>query len=193
MDKINITTVSGVATSATAVPVVIPEFQKAKAVIRRFSALGNDTACAVKFYIPKVTRQFLLLEALGAAGTSVKIPVDVAGGHVFRGHTLATTDKLLVLTVTGWKVVAISAVTDVAGASYCTVTITALGEAVPANTKTYVVVPATDIVDGLPAIGAAAVTVEDFISGDSGAPVVFEINAAADKSIVAAAFVEYWF
>lgn len=193
MDKINITTVSGVATSATAVPVVIPEYQKAKAVIRRFSALGNDAACAVKFYAPKVARQFLLIEALAAAGTAVKIPVDVAGGHVFRGHTLVTTDKLLVLTTSGWKLVAIAAVADVAAAAYCTATIVAVGEIIPANTKAYVLVPATDVIDGLPAIGASAVTVEDFISGDSGAPLLYEIKAAADKSVVAAAFVEYWF
>ena len=193
MDKINITTVSGVATSATAVPVVIPEYQKAKAVIRRFSALGNDAACAVKFYVPKVTRLFLLSEALAAAATSVKIPVDVAGGHVFRGHTLTTTDKLLVLLTSGWTLVTITAVTNVASADYCTATIDALGEVVPVNTKTYVLVPATDVVDGLPAIGNAAVTVEDFISGDSGAPLLYAINAAADKSTVAAAFVEYWF
>ena len=36
MNKINVTTVSAVATSATAVQAVIPEYQKSKAVIRRF-------------------------------------------------------------------------------------------------------------------------------------------------------------
>jgi len=51
MQKINVTTVSEVATSATVVQAVIPEYQKSKAVIRRFSALGNDAACACNFYI----------------------------------------------------------------------------------------------------------------------------------------------
>ena len=37
MDKINVTTVSAVATSATVVQAVIPEYQKSKAVIRRFA------------------------------------------------------------------------------------------------------------------------------------------------------------
>jgi hypothetical protein len=35
MNKINVTTVSAVATSATVVQAVIPEYQKSKAVIRR--------------------------------------------------------------------------------------------------------------------------------------------------------------
>ena len=103
MQKINVTTVSAVATSATAVQAVIPEFQKSKAVIRRFSALGNDAACAVNFYVPKVSRAFRLPVALEAAGTAVRVPVDVAGGHVFKGHTLASTDLLCLLTSTGMR------------------------------------------------------------------------------------------
>ena len=133
MEKINVTTVSGVAASATAVPVVVPEFQKAKAVIRRFSALGNDAACAVKFYVPKVSRSFLLIEALAAAGTAVKIPVDVAAGHVFKGHTLASSDLLLLLTPGGWKV-ASATYADVTGQMYCTATITAGTSAVRVET-----------------------------------------------------------
>lgn len=191
MEKINITTVSGVATSATAVPVVIPEHQKSKAVIRRFSALGNDADCAVKFYIPKLARSFNLLENLASDGTKVKIPVDVAGGHKFKGHTLTANDKLLLLTPTGWKVVGAS-YADVGGKPYCEATITAVG-AIAANTRAYILVPGKDVVDGLPAIGNAAVTVEDFISGDAGAPVLFDLVAAASKSVTAAALVEYWF
>jgi hypothetical protein len=192
MEKINVTTVSGVASSATAVAVVIPEFQRAKPVIRRFSALGNDAACAVKFYLPKVARSFLLLEALAADGTTVKIPVDTAGGHVFRGHTLASTDKLLLLTANGWQLVSATYV-NAAGETYCNATITAVGSAIPANTRAYVVVPATDVLDGVPPVGAAAVTVEDLVSGDTGAPILFELVATSAKQVTAAAFVEYWF
>lgn len=191
MEKINVTTVSGVATSATAVPVVIPEFQKAKAVIRRFSALGNDAACAVKFYVPKATRSFLLIEALATAGTEVKVPVDVAGGHVFKGHKLASTDLLLLLTPSGWKI-ASATFADNADKLYCTATITAVG-AIPANTRAYILVPATDVIDGLPAIGNAAVTVEDFVSGDAGAPILFDLVATTGKAVTGAALVEYWF
>lgn len=191
MEKINITTVSGVATSATAVPVVIPEHQKSKAVIRRFSALGNDAACAVKFYIPKVARAFSLIEALDTTATKVKVPVDVAGGHKFKGNTLTANDKLLLLTSDGWKVVG-AQYANVTGKPYCEATITAVG-AIPANTRAYILVSGKDVVDGLPAIGNAAVTVEDFISGDAGAPVLFELVATANKSLTAAALVEYWF
>jgi hypothetical protein len=193
MDKINVTTVSGVATSATAVAVVIPEFQKAKAVVRRFSALGNDAACAVKFYVPKAARAFPLVEKLTAAGTVVKVPVDVANGHVFKGHTLASTDKLLLLTSAGWVLVSATYANAGSGLMYCNATITAVGVDIPANTRAYVVVPATDVVDGLPTIGAAAVTCEDFICGDAGAPVLFEIVATSAKTTIAAALVEYWF
>ena len=126
MDKINVTTVSAVATSATVVQAVIPEYQKSKAVIRRFSALGNDAACACNFYVPKACRGFRLPVALATAGTTLRIPVDVAGGHVFKGHTLASTDLLCLLTPTGWKVVS-ATYADNAGQTYCTATITAVG------------------------------------------------------------------
>ena len=43
------------------------------------------------------------------------------------------------------------------------------------------------MIDGLPAIGAAAVTVEDFISGDAGAPVLFDLVATAGKAVTGAA------
>jgi len=190
MQKINVTTVSAVAASATAVQAVIPEYQKAKAVIRRFSALGNDAACAVNFYVPKVCRAFRLPLALEAAGTAVRIPVDAAGGHVFKGHTLVSTDLLCLLTPNGWKIVP-ATYADNAQQTYCTATITAVG-AIPANTVCYVVVPATDKIAGVPVIGAAQVSVEDLLSGDTGAPVVFDIVAASAKVTSAAALVEYW-
>jgi len=190
MQKINVTTVSAVATSATAVQAVIPEFQKSKAVIRRFSALGNDAACACNFYVPKVSRTFRLPIALEAAGTAVRVPVDTVGGHVFKGHTLAATDLLCLLTPTGWKIVS-ATYADNAGQDYCTATITAVG-AIPANTVCYVVVPATDKIAGVPVIGAAQVSVEDLLSGDTGVPVVFDIVATAGKVTSAAALVEYW-
>lgn len=190
MQKINVTTVSAVATSATAVQAVIPEFQKSKAVIRRFSALGNDAACACNFYIPKVSRGFRLPVALAANGTALRVPVDVAGGHVFKGHSLASTDLLCLLTPTGWKIVS-ATYADVTGQSYCTATITAVG-AIPANTVCYVVVPATDRLAGVPVIGDAQVSVEDLLSGDTGVPVVFDIVATSAKVTAAAALVEYW-
>lgn len=191
MQKVNIATVNGKVTGTTAVQVVIPEFQRAKAVVRRFSAVGNDAASAVKWYIPRAGFEFRLVEALGAAGTSVKVPVDVAGGHVFHGHTLTNTSKLMLLTSAGWQLVAVSAVADVADKPYCTATITAVGVAIPSNTRAYVVRPG-DAIDGLPAIGAASVTVEDFISGDAGAPVLFELVSAANKTTIAGALVEYF-
>ena len=139
-----------------------------------------------------MARSFLLIEALAAAGTTVKIPVDVAGGHVFKGHTLVSIDKLLLLTSNGWQLVS-ATFANAADQMYCNATITAVGSAIPANTRAYVVVPAGDVLDGVPPIGAAAVTVEDLVSGDTGAPILFELVAAASKQLTAAAFVEYWF
>ena len=190
MNKVNVTTISAVATSATAVQAVIPEYQKSKAVIRRFSALGNDAACGCNFYVPKACRGFRLPAALAAAGTTLRIPVDVAGGHVFKGHTLASTDLLCLLTPSGWKIVS-ATFADNAQQTYCTATITAVG-AIPVNTVCYVVVPATDKIAGVPVIGAAQVSVEDLLSGDTGVPVVFDIVATSAKVTTAAALVEYW-
>jgi hypothetical protein len=117
--------------------------------------------------------------------------VDVAAGHVFKGHTLTTNDKLLVMTSTGWKLVAISVVTDVAAEKYCTVTIAALGCDIAASTKSYIV-RAADQIAGIPAVGAGSATVEDLLSGDSGTPVIMEVVATANKTMLGCAFVEYW-
>ncbi len=191
MEKVNMTTEFAYVSGTTPVYAVIPEFHKAKAAVRRFSGLGDDAASAVTWYRPRATMTIKLLEALAANGTTVKVPVDVAGGHVVKGHTLTTSDKLLLLTGTGWKVVAISAVADVSEAGYCAATISAVGAVIPANTQAYVV-RAADIVAGLPAIGSGSVVVDDFICGDLGAPLVFSVVSASGKTTAAAAFVEYF-
>lgn len=191
MQKINCTTVNGSVTGATPAAVVIPEYQKSKAVVRRFSAVGNDAGSLVKWYLPRAAFKFAMLEALASNGTALKVPVDAAGGHVFRGYTLTTGSKILLQTAAGWAFVAVSAVADVADKMYCTLTIGAPGAAIVANTGAYVVRPA-DLIHGLPAIGQAAVTVEDFVSGDPGAPVVFTIESASGKTTIAAALVEYY-
>ena len=191
MQMINCTTVSGKATSATAVHVVISEYQKSKAVVRRFSAIGTDAACVANWWVPRAALTFGLLQNVLAAATTVRIPVDVAAGHVFKGHTLTTNDKLLVMTSTGWRLVAISVVTDVVGQMYCTVTISALGCDIAAGTKSYIV-RAADQIAGIPAVGAGSASVEDLLSGDSGTPLLMELVATSNKQILGCAFVEYW-
>ena len=91
---------------------------------------------------------------------------------------------------TGWKIVS-ATYADNAGQTYCTATITAVG-AIPVNTVCYVVVPATDKIAGVPVIGAAQVSIEYLLSGDTGVPVIFDIVATAAKVTTAAALVEYW-
>ncbi len=192
MQKINCVTVSGTATSATAVHVVVPEYQKAKIVVRRFSALGNDAAAAVSWWIPRAGMSFNLYEEIEAADETINVPVDVAGGHVVKGHTLTTNDKILLPTSAGWKLLAISKVENVSGKMYCACTVAAVGADIPANTKAYIL-RAADKVSGVPAIGAAQVTVEDLLSGDSGAPVIAELVATTNKSALGCIFAEYWF
>jgi len=143
------------------------------------------------WWVPRAALTFGLLQNVLAAATTVRIPVDVAAGHVFKGHTLTTNDKLLVMTSTGWKLVAISVVTDVAGQMYCTVTISALGCDIAASTKSYIV-RAADQIAGIPAVGAGSASVEDLLSGDSGTPLVMELVATSNKQILGCAFVEYW-
>ncbi len=191
MQKVNCVTVSGSVTGATPVAIVIPEYQKARAVVRRFSAVGNDAGSLVKWYLPKTAFRFRLIEAQTAIATTIKLPNDAAGGHVYKGYTIANTTKLLLLTASGWQLVAVASVADNAGEDYCTATIVATGAAIPAGTLAYVVRPA-DLISGLPAIGNAAVTVEDFISGEPGVPVVATIESASGKTTIAAALVNYY-
>lgn len=191
MQRVNCTTVNGNVTGATPVAIVVPEFQQAKAWVRRFSAVGNDAGSKVKWYIPRVAYRFALTEKLSGTAVKIKIPVDEAGGKVFKGYTIATTTKLLLSVSGGWSLVSVSAVAQVEGKDYCEATISATGADVPSGTVAYVVRPA-DLIDGLPAVGANAVSVEDFISGDPGAPLVATIESAAGKTTAAGILVEYW-
>ena len=194
MQIVNCNTVSGsVTNTATPAHFVISEYQKAKPVVRRFSAVGDDAACTVNWFLPRAGFTFGLLENLLAAGTALKVPVDVAAGHVFKGHTLTTNDKVLVMAGGGWKMLSISNVAEVSGQMYCTLTVGAPGADIVANTKAYIV-RAADKIAGIPVLGAAEVSVPDLLSGDSGAPIIMELVAAtSNKTTVGCAFVEYWF
>jgi len=191
---INCATVSGsVTNTATPAQYIISEYQKAKPVVRRFSAIGDDAACKINWFLPRAAFSFGLLENLLAAGTALKVPVDVVAGHVFKGHTITTNDKVLVMASRGWKMLSISVVTDVPPKMYCTLTVGAPGADISANTKAYIV-RAADKIAGIPVLGASEASVPDLLSGDAGAPVVMELVAAtSNKTTIGCAFVEYWF
>ena len=134
MNKIHIASVSGVCQGATPVLCVIPEFLRSKALVRRFSALGNNAASKAVFYVPSASRTFLLIESVAAAGTAIKIPVDTAGSLVFNGNALTAVNKLLLQTPKGW-VLTSATFAAVPGEKYCTATIPAAVGAMPANTR----------------------------------------------------------
>lgn len=181
-----------IATSATAVARAIPEFQQKCVVVRRLFASGNDAAAALTWYIPQRERSFNLPVKLAANGTLVRVPVDVAGGHVFQGKTLTTGFKLLLpFGADGWTLVTVSAVNDVTSANYCTLTISAVGVVIAQGSKAYLLDPATDVLTGIPAVGAANVSAEYVLTGSVGAPVVFAAVATTDKQCLASAYVEW--
>lgn len=179
-------------TGATAVARVIQEMHNKRPVVRRFSASGNDAASAVAWYIPRKARSFGLVETLAANQTLVKVPVDVVGGHVFKGKTLTTSFLLLLPYGTdGWTLVTASAVNNVADAAYCTMTITATGAAIPKGCVAYILAPTEDVVSALPAIGNASVTLEYVMAGELSAPLVFTVVSAEAKTCAASCYVEW--
>jgi len=119
--------------------------------------------------------------ALTAVATALYLPVDTAGGHVCRGHTLSTDDFVLIPTSTGLAIRAITNVADDAGEDYCHVTIAATGLALLISTKVFVV-RAADVFDLT--VGNTSITRDDLFAGFAGCPIVVSATSgdATDTS-----------
>lgn len=169
--------------------VVIPEDQNRAALIRRLFAKGNNAGCVIAFGIPRGNNKFLTLEALGGSATTLKVPVTEAGTLKFNGKLLAVGDKLLIPTAGGYQVVNIASRSTVADADYCTVTIAALGVAVPKGSRVWVVFADTDIT-ALPTLGNAEISIEYAHISDRGAPLYCTGTSVASAATQVALYVE---
>lgn len=176
------------ATSTTEVPSYWRRYHGKQPVIRTIEAVGAHASSKLSFYVPKKEFEVPLAAAVTAVATTVKVPVDTAGGHVVRGHTLTTSDFLLIPTSSGLAVRAISNVADNAGEDYCTATIVATGKALTIYTKVFVV-RATDVFSLT--VGNGTASKKDFIAGNAGCPLVVSATSGDATDTVAGVSVEY--
>lgn len=174
--------------------VVLNFLDNKQMVVRQVSAIGNDASAAVTWTVPSAAHVFKTVTALAADGTVVNVPVDAAGGIIRNGVTLDTTCKLLLPVGTGgYTLATISSVAAVSGKMYAAVTISAAAGALPVNSRGWVV-RASDIITGIPAVGAAAVgPVYDFIGNEPYTPILLTAAATgAGKSCIVGGLVEYF-
>lgn len=169
--------------------VVIPEDQNRAALIRRLFAKGNNAGCVMTFGIPRGNNKFLTLEAVSGTATTLKVPVSEPGTLKFGGKLLNVGDKLMIPTAGGYQVVNIASRSTVSGELYCTVTITALGVAVPKGSRVWVVFADTDITN-LPTLGNAELSIEYAHISDRGAPMYCTGTSVASSATQVALYVE---
>lgn len=122
--------------------------------------------------------------------TTIKVAVDVAAGHIVKGHTVTQdTDFLLAMTSAGVELRVITTVADDAGEDYCTLTIAELDMDLPVGTKVWIVRPA-DILAYVSG-GTAVVTLADFCDGHPNMPICVSAISAGDNNQDVSVSVEY--
>jgi hypothetical protein len=178
-------------TSTTEVFSYFPAQPNKQAVVRRMQNLPTHASDTLNFYVPKadfatiVTRDTTPTQST----THLYVDVDVAGGHVIKGHTLVATDFLIACTGTGPTLINITTVTDVASATYCDLTVPTLGAACIAGDKVYVVRAAD--VTAYASGGTSLVTYQDWIAGNIGLPLVVGSLSAGSNDQISTITVEY--
>lgn len=164
----------------------IPGFQ---AVVRSLSILPTHAADSQKFYIAKAEYEGRVNGGGTNSTTTIYLPVDVAGGHVFKGHTLTTSDYVLVADSGGLKLRVIASVVDDSAKLYCHITVAALASAPAAGQKIWIV-RAADI-DTYVSGGTSRVEFTDRVAGNVGAPLAISCTSNGSNNNIATANVEY--
>ena len=177
-------------TSTTAVDSVFLPVRNAQPVVRTLSILPTHASDAQKVFIPKKAYRTTIADtALTAIATSLLLKVDVAAGHVIKGHTLTTNDFLLIQTSAGLALKAMSAVADVSASLWCDVTIVATGKALAVGYPVWVV-RAVDIWSYTSG-GTSRVTFADLLAGDPGCPIVVRSTSNGSNNCDVLTTVEY--
>lgn len=178
-------------TSTTRVDAVFPEKGKRQPILRVLRSIGTASGDTVTAAIPKSEYKVPLSVAVdfttpGTTDLYVYVPVDVTAGHIVRGHTVTSSDFLLVPTrgpysagppvsygkFLGWTLKPITVVTDVAGNDYCKLTfVGGVGYAFPVGTQVFIV-RAADVITLIGHTGAGSVERLNYAAGEPGCPLV---------------------
>jgi len=170
------------ATSTTEVLQTIERLFHRQIVVKNLEATGAHANSKLSFYVPRPEFEVKLQADITAVATTLTVPVDTAGGHVVRGHTMTTNDFLLISTSSGLAIKAISNVADNAGEDYCTLTIVATGKALSEDTKLFVV-RAADVFDLT--VGNASIAKTEVCAGFAGCPLVISATSGDATDTVA--------
>jgi hypothetical protein len=144
-----------------------------------------DVFLARPEYVTKATRNTTPTQT----ATHIFIDVDVAAGHVVGGHTLTTSDYLIIATPSGYLVRVISAIADVSAKTYCDVTIPTITTAAVAGAQVFVVRAAdiTNFVSG----GTTRVQLDYPYAGYTGCPLAIGATSNGSNNQTVAATVMY--
>lgn len=178
-------------TSTTELFSYFPAQPNKQPVVRRLTSLPAAAADTIRFFIAQA--QFATIVTRSTTPTQstthLFVDVDVASGHVIKGHTLTSNDFLVAVTGTGPILIDITTVTDVSGKTYVDLTVPTLGAACVAGDKVYVVRAAdvTSYANG----GTSMYTYQDFIAGNIGMPLVIGQASAGSNDCSSTFTVEY--
>ncbi len=108
--------------------------------IKLIRATGGHGSSKMTHYIPEAAYYVPFHIAATNSATTYYVAVDVAAGHVINGHTLTTSDFVLLPGSNGWQLQAVTSVTDDAGELHCHFAVgTTAGRAVTVRDKFYII------------------------------------------------------
>lgn len=142
-------------------------------VIRRAILTAGHTGDSVVLYLPRP--EFVTLVTRNTtptqSATHLFVDVDVVAGHVIKGHTMTTSDYVIVANGTSLVLRKPSGVADVPSKLYCDLTVPTMSTAAVAGSKVWIV-RAADIVSYTDGAAAAAVrNFEYFAAGNVDCPI----------------------
>ncbi len=160
------------ATSTTEVFVVAAARMGRQIVIRALEATGAHASSLLKVYIPKADYLVELADDLASNGTGAKFASASESAASINGHTLTTSDFLLIETSAG---LAIKAISGVSTTNYVTTaTIVATGKALAAGSKCWIV-RAADVKSLT--VGSGSISKLNLFAGEVGQPFVLSAKS----------------
>lgn len=157
--------------------------------IKLIRATGAHASSKMTHYIPEAAYRVPFAAAASASATTYYVPVDVAAGHVVNGHTLTTSDFVLLPGSNGWLLQAVASVTDDAGEDYCHFGVgTTAGRAVTVHDYFYII--RSNMVHDL-TIGVATVEKTVWYTQDVGTPVCLSVTSGDTTDVTGVVSVEF--
>lgn len=158
-------------------------------VITLIRATAGHASSKLTHYIPEAAFKVKFAADATNVATTYYLVADVASGHLVNGHTVTTSDYILMPGSNGWVCKAITGVTDDTGYSYFHITVgTTSGRAVTTEESCYII--RSTMVHDL-TVGSTSIEKTEWFTQDVGTPVVFSATSGDTTDVTALVSVEF--